>query len=135
MPSHDPKKGSHNEYGPCVVPNPNGWLVNPGNGTPQEKWEPKKWITKTCTPTYTCQENPAFDFANASFVSTQEQPYPNAPQVNPPIFPLSKNFLKTIVFADNTAVSATADSCEYTCNDGYRLGEGACGGGGGSGSG
>lgn len=47
--------------------------------------------------------------------------------MNPPIFPLDKDYLKTIVFADNVAVSDTADACQYTCNDGYRMVTGPCG--------
>jgi hypothetical protein len=54
-------------------------------------------------------------------------PYENAPEVNPPIFPLAQNFLKDIVFSDNTHVAETASGCEYTCNDGYRVGSGTCG--------
>ncbi|MCB9806991.1 hypothetical protein H6768_03835 [Candidatus Peribacteria bacterium] len=34
--------------------------------------------------------------------------------------------MKDIVFADNVAVSETANGCEYTCNDGYRLSTGPC---------
>ena len=54
-------------------------------------------------------------------------PYENAPDMNPPIFPLAKDFLKDIVFSDNTHVTDTDDGCQYTCNDGYRLSTGACG--------
>lgn len=54
-------------------------------------------------------------------------PYENAPEVNPPIFPLIKDFPKTIVFSNNSRVEDTVDSCQYTCNDGYRVSSGACG--------
>ncbi len=32
------------------------------------------------------------------------------------------------MFADNTSVANTADGCQYTCNDGYRVSTGTCGG-------
>jgi hypothetical protein len=86
-----------------------------------------EWETKTCAPTFSCLENSGVDLTNASFISAQEQPYQNAPEVNPPIFPLDKDYLKTLVFADNVAVSDTADLCQYTCNDGYRQINGPCG--------
>lgn len=86
-----------------------------------------EWETKTCAPTFSCLENSAIDLTNASFISAQEQPYQNAPEVNPPIFPLDKDYLKGLVFSDNTAVSDTTDLCQYTCNDGYRKVNGPCG--------
>ncbi len=58
-------------------------------------------------------------------------PYENAPDVTAPLFPLTKDFLKEIVFADNTTVAETEDSCQYTCDDGYRLSTGICGSAGG----
>ncbi len=53
-------------------------------------------------------------------------PYKNAPEVNPPICPLSQDYLKTIVFANNTRVENTADGCQYSCNDGYHVTTGQC---------
>ncbi len=85
-----------------------------------------EWETKTCAPSFSCLENPGADLTNASFISVQEQPYQNAPEVNPPIFPLDKDYLKTIVFSDNTTVADTPSLCQYTCNDGYKLSSGPC---------
>lgn len=85
-----------------------------------------EWETKTCAPSFSCLENPGADLTNASFISVQEQPYQNAPEVNPPIFPLDKDYLKTIVFSDNTTVADTPSLCQYTCNDGYKFSTGPC---------
>ena len=52
---------------------------------------------KECAPTYTCKDNTAVDLSNAAFISAHEQPYENAPEVNPPIFPLAQDFLKDLV--------------------------------------
>lgn len=81
-----------------------------------------------------CQDNAGVDLSNASIISVHEQSYENPPAANEPIapdpiFPLSKNYLKTIVPANNSSTSATADGCEYSCNDGYRLATGTCTGG------
>lgn len=91
------------------------------------KEENPEWESKTCAPTYSCLENPQVDLTNAAFISNHEMPYENAPEVNPPIFPLIKDFNKTIVFANNARVEDTVDSCQYTCNDGFRVSTGACG--------
>lgn len=98
----------HDEFGECVPE---------GEGT---------WIKKECAPTYTCKDNTAVDLSNAAFISAHEQPYENAPEVNPPIFPLAQDFLKDLVFADNHSVADTANGCEYTCNDGYRMVSSTC---------
>jgi hypothetical protein len=61
-------------------------------------------------------ENAALDLTNAAYISNSEMPYENAPEVNPPIFPLIKDFTKMIVFSNNTRVENTVDGCQYTCN-------------------
>lgn len=99
-----------------------------------EGWheENPEWESRTCAPTYACLDNTGIDLANASFISVHEQPFENPLEVANdmqvvPIFPLTKDFLKDIVFSDNTAVADTPDACQYTCNDGYRLSTGNCG--------
>ena len=88
--------------------------------------ENPEWKQKICAPTFSCLNSPNADITYASFISDQEQPYQNAPEVNPPIFPLDKDYIKTIVFSDNASVADTSDLCQYTCNDGYKLSTSAC---------
>lgn len=96
-----------------------------------EPFDPENptWESKTCAPTYACLENPLVDLTNASFISNNEMPYANAPDVINPLFPLDRDYPFTIVFSDNASVQDSPDGCQYTCNDGYRVSEGLCGGG------
>lgn len=76
-------------------------------------------------------DNPAVDLRNSSIISIDEQAYINPPApgvaIAPdPIFPLTRDYLKNIVFADNNTLSQTADLCEYSCDSGYRVSNTTC---------